>query len=62
MKIEKKGLEIGDSFEVIIGPFIGMIGKMNANQNGQTISIYIAQLELFANIKIGLSAVRKIAV
>ena len=60
IKIEKKGLEIGDNFQIISGPLIGMIGKLNANQNGSMISIFIAQLGLFANIKISLNEVRKI--
>ena len=60
LKIENKGYEIGDNFEIISGALIGMIGKLNSNQKGNTISIYIAQLGLFANIKINLSDVKRI--
>ncbi len=60
LKIEKKGFEIGDDFEIISGSLIGMVGKMIVNQKGSKISIYIAQLGLFANINISLSDVRKI--
>lgn len=60
IKISKKGFETGDEVMVIDGPLIGLTGRLKADASGGKISIYIAQLGLFASIKIDISAVKKL--
>ena len=59
IKISKKGFETGDEVMVIDGPLIGMTGCLKTDESGGKISIYIAQLGLFASIKIDIAAVQK---
>ena len=60
LKIVKKGFETGDKVQIISGLLIGLTGVLNTDQNGNKISIYIAQLALFANITIDINEVAKI--